>query len=37
MIRSNPESRFGIGDSKPAVKQEASALDGRVHGVNHNN
>jgi len=30
VIRSNPESRFGIGDSKPAFRQEASALDGRV-------
>jgi len=30
MTKSNPESRFGIGDSKPAVRQEALALDGRV-------
>jgi len=29
-LRSNPESRFGIGDSKPAVRQEALALEGRV-------
>jgi len=28
--KSNPESRFGIGASKPAIRQEALALAGEA-------
>ena len=31
MVRSNPESQFGIGDSKPAIRQEALAPGGAGH------